>query len=278
MKRNTIFYIVLALAVAVSAWSADIIWHRDVDSAWASARQRDVILMVDVYTEWCGWCGELDKHVFTDSAVISFSNKLVNLKVDAEDGSAGEALADRYGVHSFPTILFLKPDGTEVDRILGYLRAERFFEEMKRIFEGRNTFLSLKEVVESKPADPDIVITLAQKYFDRNMAKKADLILSRYLEGATEKSSEKYQLANMLFVQAKLMQENIQETESAAAKFREDFPSSKFDPQAILFLIITNAEVGNLGNAKALLKELEQKYPQQKRLIAIGNQVIIRKQ
>ncbi len=41
--------------------------------------------MIDVFTEWCGWCKRMDKSTFTDSATVAYVNaNFYAVKLDAE--------------------------------------------------------------------------------------------------------------------------------------------------------------------------------------------------
>ncbi len=42
-------------------------------------------LMIDVYTEWCGWCKRMDKNTYTDPKVVEYINAhFYPVKFDAE--------------------------------------------------------------------------------------------------------------------------------------------------------------------------------------------------
>src|SRR5687767_13838353 len=69
-------------------------WTNDIRTSLRQASRQNKLVLVDVYTDWCGWCKKLDKDTYSDPSVISFLNSgFVCLKVDAEDGGEGEALA-----------------------------------------------------------------------------------------------------------------------------------------------------------------------------------------
>ena len=91
------------------------------------ARAENRLVMVDVYTDWCGWCKKLDREVFSDGKVAEAAKGLVAVRVNAEKG--GEEVARRYSVQGFPTILFVDGSGSVVRRIDGYVDAT----EMLRI-------------------------------------------------------------------------------------------------------------------------------------------------
>src|SRR5437879_2800757 len=83
--------------------------------AKADAREKDRVVMIDFYTTWCGPCKQLDKTTWKDEDVQKWLGKhVVAIGLDAEQH---EKTASKYNVHAYPTILFIKPDGEEIDRI-----------------------------------------------------------------------------------------------------------------------------------------------------------------
>lgn len=94
--------------------------------ALARARREKKPLMVDVFATWCNPCKWMDRTTFTDANVVSWAKaNVVPVRIDAEKGE-GRRIAGRYAVTSFPTILFLEPSGTEIDRLLGAHGPESF--------------------------------------------------------------------------------------------------------------------------------------------------------
>ncbi|UCH11177.1 MAG: hypothetical protein JSU61_04620 [Fidelibacterota bacterium] len=93
------------------------------------------------------------------------TDSLVSLKVHARQGE-GVDLAEQYSVHGFPTLLFTRPDGTEIDRIIGYRPPEEFLAEARRIAAGDNTLESLYRQIADDPQDVEAHIQLARKLED----------------------------------------------------------------------------------------------------------------
>ncbi len=71
------------------------------------------LAMVDFWAEWCGPCRAIGP-VLEDIAEAS-EGRVTLLKVNVDENPG---LAERYGIRSIPTILFVK-DGTVVDRVIG---------------------------------------------------------------------------------------------------------------------------------------------------------------
>jgi thioredoxin-related protein len=168
MRSKGCFLIIAFLFLpSVTAFSEGINWSKDLNSALAEAKRSDKILMVDVYTEWCGWCKRLDQDTYTDPAVIARSAKFVSLKIDAEKEPDGVAFAKKYRVSAYPTILFLEPDGSVINRIGGYLNGADFFKTMQKTSEYRvkNSSALLSMLTELGRVEEAIVIleTLSSK-------------------------------------------------------------------------------------------------------------------
>ncbi len=85
-------------------------------------------VMIDVYTDWCTYCKELDRVVYTDSTVINLADQFVCIKINADKR---RDLAARYNpTGGVPTVVFLRSDGTETYRT-GYKGgADAFVQDM----------------------------------------------------------------------------------------------------------------------------------------------------
>jgi len=101
-------------------------------------------LLVDIYTDWCGWCKKMDKDTYSKEEIAKYINKnFYAVKFDAEqkesikfDGHEFKYVANgRRGVHelaaaltnnklSYPTTVFLDEENRIIQPIAGYLDAK----------------------------------------------------------------------------------------------------------------------------------------------------------
>jgi len=129
----------------------------------SDAKKQNKVLMVDVMTEWCKWCVELDMKVYTNTDVAKFANEnQVNYKIDAENGE-GIDFAKKYEVKGFPTVLFIDANGNEIDRIFGYVPVKDFLHMMTDYNKGVNTTSDLKSKLEKNPDDIEANLKYADK-------------------------------------------------------------------------------------------------------------------
>jgi len=87
------------------------------------------------------------------------------MKIDAE--KEGATVANRYDVYGYPTILFVRADGKEVERIIGYLPPEKFRTEIERINRGEDTYESLYLGSTQDRTNLDLALKLARKLDER---------------------------------------------------------------------------------------------------------------
>ncbi|MEO8665330.1 MAG: thioredoxin fold domain-containing protein [Ignavibacteria bacterium] len=158
------FIIVLILIVTKTTFAEDVSFQSgSYQEILDKAKQENKIVMIDFITDWCKWCIETDRKVYTNPEVSTFANEhQINWKIDAEKGE-GPDLVKKYGVKGYPTIVFASADGNEVDRIYGYIPAEQFLQKMKDYNNGVNTYGALKKAVEDNPTDPEANYKFADK-------------------------------------------------------------------------------------------------------------------
>lgn len=154
--RRVITFVLLTLLFGVfspgkTAYAAEIAWAKSLPEAMAQAQRSNRLVMVDFYTDWCGWCKKLDKDVFPHPTVVGAARQFVSVRLNAE--REGVETARKYGVTGFPTILFLTPSGAVEGRIGGYSPATSFAATMNRTAKEYREFPLLKKKAKASPND-----------------------------------------------------------------------------------------------------------------------------
>lgn len=121
------------------------------ENACATAKQAGKIVLIDFYTTWCGPCKLLDRNTWPDPEVIKLlESKTVSIKIDAEKETK---LAERYKIEAYPTILLAKPDGTEIDRLVGFREPGPFIADFNAALSGKDSVTRAREAVQTAGTD-----------------------------------------------------------------------------------------------------------------------------
>lgn len=126
-----------------------------------NAKKENKIIFIDAYTSWCGPCKLMAKKIFTESSVGDFYNqKFINVKMDMEKGD-GVALAKRYNVILYPTLLFVDGTGKIIHRSTGYHTVPQFLELGQEASDPSKALGVLEASYASGEKGPDFLLNYA---------------------------------------------------------------------------------------------------------------------
>jgi len=138
--------LLLLLAAPLHAGPASTLGWREWDEGLKEAHDRKVPVLVDVYTDWCGWCKRMDRDVYAQPEVRDYLNrKFVTVRLNAEAGDAAHyqdedytarSLASHFGITGYPTTIFLRSSGDHLINAPGYIPADRFLSVLRYIGDG----------------------------------------------------------------------------------------------------------------------------------------------
>lgn len=142
------------------AWRA---WDRGLEEARASGRP----VLVNVYTDWCGWCRRMKAEVYTRPEIRDYLAAhfvVVTLNAEASDPAHYEgkaltsrSLAARFGVSGYPTTVFLRPDGGHLVNVPGYVESAAFLKILRYIGDGHmERGVSFKDFTEQMSRARDV--------------------------------------------------------------------------------------------------------------------------
>jgi thioredoxin-related protein len=149
-------------AVEVAKPTEKIKWLT-IEQAAARMKNEPRKVVVDVYTDWCGWCKKMDKDTFTDSEVAALVNKhFYAVKLDAEGKtpitlnektytfkpeykSHELAVALLQGQMSYPTTVYLDEQMNMLAPVPGYLDAKNFAKILRYFGENHHKTMDWKD-------------------------------------------------------------------------------------------------------------------------------------
>jgi thiol-disulfide isomerase/thioredoxin len=107
-----------------------IAWQTDLGRARDLANYNKGVVVVDVYTDWCGWCHKMDEVIYSNPKVAALGAHNVFVKLNAEDKDQGEEFARENGVRSFPTTIILDGEGHQLKVLTGYISSPDAFVQL----------------------------------------------------------------------------------------------------------------------------------------------------
>ncbi|MDF2157900.1 DUF255 domain-containing protein [Algoriphagus sp. CAU 1675] len=144
MKKYLILFLFL-ISAQIGLSQEKIEWLK-FEEAVAANQANPKMLLVDVYTDWCGWCKVMDKNTFTDPEVISYVNEnFYAVKLNAEDTERtfefmgktySEAqMASAMRVRSYPNFVIIEPTLQNITQLPGYRPPVDFLKGINEVVE-----------------------------------------------------------------------------------------------------------------------------------------------
>lgn len=133
MKKSIVIIALIFASVSTFAQNEISFFHGKFDDALALAKKENKNVFIDAYATWCGPCKWMAKNVFTNKEVAEYFNtNFVNMKIDMEKGE-GMKIRRKYHVSAYPTLIFVKPDGTVIRKEVGAHNPEQLISLGKQI-------------------------------------------------------------------------------------------------------------------------------------------------
>lgn len=207
---------ILLLLPAARAGAQGVVW-RDLtlDQALLEAASSERILMIDLRANHCGQCIVFENEFWNTPAGAEFADGMIPLKIDSTT-PAGAELSKRYPVTGLPCVIFVRPDGTEIDRVVGYETKQKFLDEAQQLKNGIDPLPGMEKALAEHPESLPLMLPILERYLYRWRETDAVAMLQRILahdpdnratqaERALTKMAKHYELVH---VDPKLQMDN----------------------------------------------------------------------
>jgi thioredoxin-related protein len=123
----------LCSILCAPAVADEVDWRADYNTARKEAAEKDRPIFLDFGFEGCKYCRLLDSTTFRDPEVIKrLNSRFVAIRIDIEKDPT---LAEKLGLHMYPTVVFASPEGHILGKIEGYQEAVAFRENLERVLD-----------------------------------------------------------------------------------------------------------------------------------------------
>ncbi|WP_295421467.1 DUF255 domain-containing protein [Sulfurovum sp.] len=113
MKRLLITFLLCMTTI----FSADIVWQKDIVTAFELAKKESKVVMLMVEGEHCRWCKKMEEHTLSDENVTQRLEPYIAVKVMRENE---KAVKDLPMINGVPTIFFMTTDKKVIESVVGY--------------------------------------------------------------------------------------------------------------------------------------------------------------
>lgn len=186
---SRLLYVICLLCILTNAKAQDReikFENSSFQEALNKAKEADKLLFVDCYTSWCGPCKMLARDVFTNNEVADYFNEhFVSLKIDCEKGE-GPKIREKFGVVSYPTMLFLKGNGKLVAKVTGASKPSTFLKKVKEALNPKTSLFAKEQRYQAGERDEAFLIDLINSYMDIREFPKAGKISKELLTSMNE--------------------------------------------------------------------------------------------
>jgi thioredoxin-related protein len=124
-KKIKTSFIFAALMIFVLSGASVIAQNLRFDEALKTAKKENKKVIVDVYTDWCGWCKKMDREAYSNSEIKKIiEDNFIIVKLDAEGNAKNNyngksytdaGLAEYFQVSGYPTTVFLDSEGKIIE-------------------------------------------------------------------------------------------------------------------------------------------------------------------
>ena len=170
----------IARADSLIAVETRVHWSKsDPESVLAQARRDGLPVFVDFYATWCAPCHWMDRVVYSDPLLSEVAQGVVMLRVDI-DQVDGQALARRFDVTAYPTLIHISPEGKEAVRWVGPLNLRDTRLNLGQAAVPADRRADVEAQVVKRPGDAITISSAVLFYGCRGEVENARAVVARY--------------------------------------------------------------------------------------------------
>ena len=257
MKRIALLAAVALLFVQQASASP---WLKDVASAQKIAKEKNQLIFVDLFADWCGWCKRFEQDVIPSENFQNATDKMVLLRLNTEDGKDGTKFARDFSVSSLPTFLVLNKDLMIAGMIKGYAPAKEFAASIGDAEVKYNDFMKRANDEASISKDYAKRLALAKEFESRAAYAQSEARLKKLIAEpgipTAVRDDTYFELAL-----TQILQKKFADAKATIAKFATLQNKGDAFERSRLLIGDIYLQTGNIPGALEEYKSFKAKYP-----------------
>ena len=186
---------------------------------------------------------------------------MIFTSIDAE--KADSLVAKNYNVSGFPTFVLTDSKGKEIDRVVGYLDADPFLEQIKNYMNGIGTLDDLLAKVKESQ-DRTLYFDIADKYKYRGGSDDAKSWFEKVIADGDKTDSLSGE-ASVSLADMALRNKNYEKALTDFATIEVDFKGTQFAETSILYsAYIYRAKMNDTTKSISEYERFAKTYPESK--------------
>lgn len=266
LRRKLLIFLAVCLPGPLAAGvprqpAAQIRWATSLAQAQAEAAAGKKLILAYLFADWCPYCRRMDRETWTDAAVIAEQAKYAFLRLDGEKDADGVSLCRRFFIRAFPAILLLHADGSEFDRLEGYMPADELLRRLKLVLEDPDSLGNLKAAAAGNPSDLALRLRLGRTLLGRLDFAGAQENFEEILRLDPANRSKTTDQALLYLGMCRALQSDPAGAVGTLERLERDFPKSPLVPRAWLLAGELLLQTGRREEGTRKIERFLEVYP-----------------
>ena len=189
------------------------------------------------------------------------------------NGKVDTVFSGAYGVVAYPTMIVIRPNGIELDRLVGYYPPEKFIPALFDILQNRNTLDDYLTRLTAYPDSFRLRHVVAEKHGYRGESEIARSHYRYFLEKDSANAKGFTDDALLALGKLEVRAKNYAAAVEYFEKLRANFPTCELYEEASLWVPYTYMRAGDSTAALRRFEAFREEFPQSEETEWVGEQI-----
>lgn len=258
----------MLLGISATAFGQGVPWRiMPLAQALDEAAATGQMILLDVRSDHCGQCKVMEGELWANTEGAAFAEGMIPLKYESGSQDGIEAHR-RYPITGLPVVIFIRPDGSELDRVVGYDSKEDWLEEARPLKEGIDPLPAMEADLAAHPDSVQLMLPVLERYLFRYRDVEARKLLDRMIQHDPANRTGKVEIAIVkLAKHESLVRNNPKASMDLWRMLLERFPNASSAGAAVDGTFKAASSLNEVAQWKEWIAGLAEKYPTNGRIL-----------